>query len=81
MSFSTSNPIPTTGYIRQKELLGNRKSVPPVPPIFPISATTLWVKVKDGSFPAPVKPFGPRITCWRVEDIRKFIESAGEAKP
>jgi len=78
MNFLTSNPLPSTGYIRLKELLGNRKAVPPVPPIIPISKSSLWAKVKDGSFPAPVKPFGPRITCWLVSDIRKLIESAGE---
>ena len=81
MNFATSNRLPSTRYIRLKELLGNRKSVPPVPPIISISKTSLWAKVKDGSFPAPVKPFGPRITCLLVSDIRKFIESAGEVKP
>lgn len=63
MNFHTSNPLPIDGYIRLKELLGNRKSVPLVPPIIPLSVTTLWVKVKNGSFPAPVKPIGPGITC------------------
>jgi prophage regulatory protein len=28
--------------------------------------------VKDGRFPKPVK-LGPRITAWRVEDIRELI--------
>jgi len=78
MNFITSNPLPPVGYIRLKELLGNRKSNPAIPAIIPISKSSLWAKVKDGSFPAPVKPFGPRISVWRVEDIRSFIQSAGE---
>jgi predicted DNA-binding transcriptional regulator AlpA len=28
--------------------------------------------VKLGTFPKPIK-LGPRITAWRVEDVRKFI--------
>jgi predicted DNA-binding transcriptional regulator AlpA len=29
--------------------------------------------VKSGRFPKPVK-LGPRITAWRIEDIRHLIE-------
>jgi predicted DNA-binding transcriptional regulator AlpA len=32
--------------------------------------------VKDGRFPKPVK-LGPRITAWRVEDIKELIEKLG----
>lgn len=52
--------LPATGYIRQSQL---------IPVIFPFSSATLWRKVKAGTFPKPVK-LGPRITAWRVEDIR-----------
>jgi predicted DNA-binding transcriptional regulator AlpA len=40
----------------------------------PISASTWWLGVKQGRYPAPVK-LGPRITAWRVEDIRALIEN------
>ncbi len=30
--------------------------------------------IKDGRFPKPVK-LGPRITAWRIEDIRALIEN------
>lgn len=56
-----------TGYVRQSQL---------VPAIFPFSSATLWRKVKAGTFPQPVK-LGPRITAWRVEEIRAFIERLG----
>ena len=59
--------LPETGYVRQAQL---------VPAIFPFSSATLWRKVKAGTFPQPVK-LGPRITAWRVEDIRSLIERLG----
>jgi predicted DNA-binding transcriptional regulator AlpA len=62
----TSHPLgtlPETGFVRQSQL---------IPAIFPFSAATLWRKVKAGTFPRPVK-LGPRITVWRVEDIRASI--------
>jgi prophage regulatory protein len=56
--------LPETGYVRQSQL---------IPVIFPFSPATLWRKVKAGTFPKPVK-LGPRITAWRVEDIRSLIQ-------
>jgi prophage regulatory protein len=55
--------LPETGYVRQSHL---------IPAIFPFSSATLWRKVKAGTFPKPVK-LGPRITAWKVEDIRALI--------
>jgi prophage regulatory protein len=55
-----------TGYIRQSQL---------IPAIFPFSSATLWRMVKAGTFPKPVK-LGPRITAWRVEDIRELLQRA-----
>lgn len=56
--------LPLTGYLRQAQL---------IPAIFPFSSATLWRKVKAGTFPKPVK-LGPRITAWRVEDIREALQ-------
>jgi prophage regulatory protein len=56
--------LPEIGYVRQSQL---------IPEIFPFSAATLWRKVRAGTFPRPVK-LGPRITAWRVEDIRGHID-------
>lgn len=44
-----------------------------VPAIVPISRSTWWAGVKSGRFPQPVK-LGPRITCWRVEDIQALVK-------
>ena len=67
--------LPETGYVRLSQIVGNSKAVPPILPIIPVSKSNWWAGVKAGLYPAPVK-LGPRITVWRVEDIRAFI--AGE---
>ena len=64
---SRSNPtgsLPATGYVRQSQL---------IPAVLPFSGTTLWRKVKDGSFPAPTK-LSPRVTAWRAEDVRMYLD-------
>jgi predicted DNA-binding transcriptional regulator AlpA len=56
----------TTGFLRLPSILS------PHGPI-PVSKSTWWAGVKAGRYPKPVK-LGPRITAWRVEDIRALIE-------
>ena len=65
--------LPETGFVRLKQILGDPKADPPVPPIIPVSKSTWWAWVKAGRFPKPVK-LGPRTTAWRVSDIRKLID-------
>jgi prophage regulatory protein len=55
-------------FLRLKHILGDRKSNPPIPPLVPLSRSTLWAKVKEGSFPKPVR-LGPRTTAWRAADV------------
>ena len=61
--------FPTTGFVRLSAI------ITPNGPI-PVSKSTWWAGIKDGRFPKPVK-LGPRITAWRVEDIRSLIDSGG----
>ena len=61
--------FPTTGFVRLSAIIA------PNGPI-PVSKSTGWAGIKDGRFPQPIK-LGPRITAWRVEDIRALIESGG----
>ena len=56
--------IPETGFVRLPEVLK----------VFPVSKSTWWAGVKEDRFPKPVK-LGPKITAWRVEDIRALIAS------
>jgi len=71
--------LPSTGYLREAQLVAKNKkkpesstSPPPAPALLPFSRSTLWNMVKEGRFPRPVK-LGPRITAWRVEDIRDWM--------
>jgi prophage regulatory protein len=69
------NPLPETGFLRLQQIIGNCKAKPPIPPIIPVKKSCWWDGVRTGRFPKPVK-LGPRITAWRVEDIKAFITSA-----
>ncbi len=65
--------LPSTGYLRLPQIVGNLKAEPPTPALIPISKSTWWQGVKDGRFPKPVK-LSARTTAWRVEDIRALID-------
>jgi prophage regulatory protein len=58
--------FPETGFIRLKNIIA------PYRPI-PVSKSTWWAGVKSKRFPQPIK-LGPKITAWRVEEIRALIE-------
>jgi prophage regulatory protein len=55
-----------TGYVRLADILA------PAGPL-PIGKSTWWAGVRDGRYPKPIK-LGPRITAWRVEDIRALMD-------
>jgi len=71
---TTMNQLPETGFLRLPQIIGDPKAKPPIPPIIPVKKTCWWDGVKAGRFPKPVK-LGPRVTAWRVEDIRALIAS------
>jgi len=54
------------------QILGDARAVPPLPALIPVKRSSWWAGVKTGRYPKPVK-LGPRMTAWRVEDIRAFI--------
>jgi len=68
--------IPTSGFLRAAQILGNKKAVPPVPPIIPIGKSSWWQGVREGKYPKPVK-LGARTTVWTAESIRELIERVG----
>lgn len=67
---SDNTALPATGFLRLSAIIGPRGPIP-------VSKSTWWAGIKEGRYPRPVK-LGPRITAWRVEDIRALIETAGE---
>ena len=60
--------LPAVGFVRLASIIGPRGPIP-------VSKSTWWAGVKSGRYPKPVK-LGPRITAWRVEDIRALIQGA-----
>lgn len=64
-----------TGFLRLPQIIGDRTAKPPIPAVIPVSKFTWWAGIKLGRYPKPVK-LGPRITAWRVEDIRALIQQA-----
>ena len=59
------NDLPTTGFMRVSAILAPRGPVP-------FSKSTLYQKIKEGSFPSAVK-LSARISAFRVEDIREYL--------
>ena len=56
--------LPPVGFVR----------LPTVLSLFPVGRSTWWAGIRDGKFPAPVK-LGPRVSAWRVADIRALLAS------
>lgn len=56
--------FPQTGFLRLPEILK----------VIPVGKSTWWAGVKAGRFPQGVK-LGQNTTAWRVEEIRRLMES------
>ena len=70
--------LPEVGFLRLPQIIGNPAATPPVPPIIPVKKSCWWEGVRSGRYPAAVK-LSPKVTAWRVSDIRALVESLGEA--
>ena len=69
--------LPDSALVRQSQLVRDHKH-PTRPTPLPFSAATLWRKVRDQSFPAPVR-LGAAITAWKVGDIRQWLAAQAAA--
>ena len=66
MKQDQATSLPQSGFVRLPQILK----------IYPVSKSTWWLGIQQGRFPAGVK-LSKKCTAWRVEDIRKLIESSG----
>jgi prophage regulatory protein len=57
------------GFFRLKDILE----------LMGISKSTLYLKIKKGEFPEPIK-IGPRISAWYRRDIYEYIDNLASAK-
>ena len=64
--------LPDDALVRQHQLIA-RADLPGFA-ILPFSAPTLWRKVKNGTFPAPIK-VSRNITAWRIGDVRSWLRT------
>ena len=69
--------LPEIGFLRLPQIIGDAKADPPIPAIIPVSRSTWWAGVKSGRYPPQTK-LGPKISCWKVSDIRALIENPPE---
>jgi prophage regulatory protein len=68
MRYQHGSGLPTSGYIRQAQLLQ----------FIPISPATLWRWVKSGHFVAPSK-LSERVTAWDCGAVRNWMERQSAA--
>lgn len=64
-------PTPNPGFLREKQLRQHGFA--------PFARSTMWRKVKDGTFPAPIK-LSERVTVWRVQDLLDWAAAQGGAQ-
>lgn len=65
-------PIQQDSLFRLKQIVGDLKSDPPIPPIIPVCATSWWNGVKSGKYPKPIK-LGPKTTVWKGSDLLALV--------
>jgi prophage regulatory protein len=70
MQIPISKDVGVERYLREKQLLEH---------YLPFSGSTLWRKVRSGTFPAPVK-LGPAITAWREREVASWLNDQLEAQ-
>ncbi len=63
---SLISTMPELGFVRLPAIIAPKGPLP-------ISRALFWEWVRDGRFPKPIK-LGPRISAWRVEDVRATID-------
>lgn len=66
---TTIDPRTQKGFLRIDQVVA----------LLPIGKSTVWFRVRTGTFPAPVR-LGPRTTVWYRQDIEDLIVAAGEKK-
>ena len=68
--------LPDSAFIRESQLVQSRLKDTLAP--LPFSASTLWRKVKAGTFPKPIK-LSDRVTCWKVSEVRAWMAAQAAA--
>jgi prophage regulatory protein len=70
---SSVSPPTSQAFLRLRQIIGDKSSCPPVPPIIPIGKSAWWAGVKAGRYPQPVK-LSPRVTVWRASEVLALLK-------
>lgn len=60
--------------LRLREIIGDPKANPPIPPMIPVSKATWYAGILTGRYPKQVN-LGPNIVAWRMEDILRLMDN------
>ena len=74
-----SMALPSTGFMRLPQIIGDPDATPPIVGVFPVSKSTWWRGIREGRYPSAVK-LGPNSSGWHVEKIRALIQQVNEKK-
>lgn len=72
---SGNGALPETGFLRLRQIVGDRKAKPPIAGPVPVSPSTWWQWVREGRAPKPLK-LSRGVTVWTAASIRAYIEAA-----
>jgi prophage regulatory protein len=61
--------LPDSSFVRLNQLLSTS--------VIPFSAATAWRRVREGTFPQPVR-VSAQVTAWRVGEIRQWLKCPSE---
>lgn len=75
----TETPLPTTGYLRLAQIVGNPKAKPPIPALLPVSRSTFLAGVKSGRYPLTPVKLSERCTAYRVEEVKALLDQLAGA--
>jgi len=66
--------IPSTGYLRIDQILGNTRKG--IPALLPMCRSTWYAGIREGKYPKSIN-LTERTVVWRVEDILDLIDKIG----
>jgi len=69
------NSFTEIGFLRLKQIIGDAKADPKIPPIIPVSRSAWYAGIKSGRYPKPIK-LSQRTVAWRAREIINLIERA-----
>lgn len=66
-------------FLRLKQIIGDPKANPPIPPLLPIGKTAWWKGIAEGRFPQGIK-LSKKITVWLYSEIMILLEKLSQQR-